>query len=261
MTKYRSRLYSIAPWLGFLGILVVWEVIAELRLISPDLFPGPVGVAKSLIGTLTVGSVLADIGTSLGRVVVGFIIGGTAGIALGVVSGWYRTLGSVIRTPVELLRPVPPLAWIPLAIIWLGIGEVSKVFVISLGVFFPVFTNTFKGMLTIDPDVVRAGQTLGLRGLKLLRKVVVPLTLPDIVTGMRLGWSYGFGTMVAAELIAANSGLGYLIMHGRELGIIGIIVFGIMLIGALNLTTDLLIQTFVLKRLLRWHYQGEGGQG
>ena len=188
------------------------------------------------------------------RVGLGFVIGGSLGILTGVVCGWYIKLGSILRTPVDLLRPIPPLAWIPIAIIWLGLGEPSKIFIISLGAFFPLFTNTYKGMVIIDPNLIRAGQILGLRGGKLLLRVVVPATLPDIATGMRLGWSYSFGCMVAAELIAANSGLGYMIMHARELSIIGVIVFGILLIGAINLFTDYLIQDVILTRQLRWHY-------
>ncbi|HUZ18228.1 MAG TPA: ABC transporter permease [Spirochaetia bacterium] len=254
MKGMRARLYRVAPWLGFLSLLAGWEIIAALKLVQPAIFPGPLLVVQSVLQTLSVGSVLGDIGISLGRVLSGFLVGTAAGVVFGVVSGWYPRLGTALRTPIELLRPVPPLAWIPLAIIWLGVGETSKVFVIALGVFFPVFTNTYKGMLTINPNVIRAAQTLGLRSARLLLKVVVPMTLPDIATGMRLGWSYGFGTMVAAELIAANSGLGYLIMHGRELGLIGIIVFGIVLIGAINLITDFLLQELVFKKLLHWHF-------
>ncbi len=256
----RGLLYSAAPWLGFLSLAAAWELVAALKLLQPTVFPGPLLVIRSVVQTLSFGQVLGDIGISLGRVFAGFVLGSLGGIVFGIVSGWYPRLGTALRTPIELLRPVPPLAWIPLAIIWLGVGETSKVFVIGLGVFFPVFTNTYGGMLTINPNIIRAGQTLGLRSVRLLLKVVAPMTLPDIATGMRLGWSYGFGTMVAAELIAANSGLGYLIMHGRELGLIGIIVFGIVLIGVLNLVTDLLIQELLFKRLLHWHFLGTPSQ-
>jgi ABC-type nitrate/sulfonate/bicarbonate transport system permease component len=254
MRHDRVRLNLFASWFGFLIIIIVWQLIASLELIDPRLFPGPIQVIQAVVTNLTVGRVFQHIGFSLMRVVFGFVIGGVSGIVLGIVCGWYVRLGSVLRTPIELLRPIPPLAWIPIAIIWLGLGEPSKVFIISLGVFFPLFTNTYKGMITIDPVIIRAGQMLGLRGNKLLMQVVVPATLPDIATGMRLGWSYGFGSMVAAELLAASSGLGYMIMHARELSIIGVIVFGILLIGAINLVTDYLIQGVIMKRWLRWHY-------
>jgi len=254
MRTDRFRRGLIASWLGFLLIVIVWQLIATFGLVNPELFPGPIQMVQSVAANLTVGRVLQHIGFSLMRVGLGFLIGGTAGVVVGVISGWYVKLGAVLRTPVELLRPIPPLAWIPIAIIWLGLDEASKVFIISLGAFFPMFTNTYKGMITIDPNLIRAGQMLGLRGGKLLLRVVVPATMPDIATGIRLGWSYSFGSMVAAELIAASSGLGYMIMHARELGTIGVIVFGILLIGAINLATDYLIQDAILTRRLRWHY-------
>lgn len=254
MTQRNFSLNLIASWLGFFFIVFVWLVITGFELIQSEVFPGPVGVVESVIANLTFSRVLEHIGASLFRVLIGFSLGGIAAVILGVVSGWYLNFGNIIRAPVELLRPIPPLAWIPLAIIWLGTGVESKVLVISLGAFFPIFTNTYKGMLTIEPNIIRAGQMLGLKGTNLLRKVVLPMTLPDIATGMRLGWSYSFGAMIAAEIIAAQTGLGYLVMHGRELGLVGVIMFGIILIGTLNLATDYFIQEVLLKRKLRWYY-------
>lgn len=250
----RFRLNLVASWMGFAAIVAVWLVITGFELVPRETFPGPAGVIDAVMRNLTLGRVLEHVGVSLVRVLLGFGIGGLAGIVLGIVSGWYPTFGTVVRAPIELLRPVPPLAWIPLAIIWLGIGLGSKVLVIGLAAFFPMFTNAYTGIATIDPNVIRAGQTLGLRGWRLLLKVVVPMSLPDIATGMRLAWSYSFGAMVAAEIIAAGTGLGYLVMHGRELGFIGIIMFGIILIGTVNLTTDYIIQELILKRKLRWHF-------
>ncbi|MEX2445628.1 MAG: ABC transporter permease [Alkalispirochaeta sp.] len=257
MSNSKARLHLVASWAGFLVIILVWQGISTLGLVAPETFPGPVRVAESVVESLSVGRVLEHVGTSLFRVFSGFGIGLFAAVILGVMCGWYIDFGTILRTPIELLRPVPPLAWIPLAIMWLGVGESSKLFVIFLGAFFPIFTNTYKGMMTIEPNVIRAGQMVGLRGWRLLLKVVVPMTLPDIATGMRLGWSYSFGAMVAAEIIAANSGLGYMIMHGRELGLVGVIMFGIILIGTLNMLTDYVIQSLILKRFLRWHYVPE----
>jgi ABC-type nitrate/sulfonate/bicarbonate transport system permease component len=250
------RLGILASWAGFIFIITIWIIITKMELIQPEIFPGPIAVIKSTVENLTIARILSHIGMSLMRVLLGFILGGSAGIVLGVVCGWYVKLGSILRTPIELLRPIPPLAWIPLAIIWLGLDESSKIFIVSLGAFFPLFTNTYKGMITIEPNIIRAGQMLGLKSEKLLYKIVIPATLPDIATGMRLGWSYCFGCMVAAELIAADKGLGYMIMHARELGMIGVIVFGILLIGLINLLTDSFIQEFILRRKLRWHYIG-----
>jgi ABC-type nitrate/sulfonate/bicarbonate transport system permease component len=243
-----------ASWLGFISILVVWQFVASVGIRDPLVFPGPAAVAEAAVKNVPLTRILEHIGISLLRVIMGFSLGAVVGITIGIVSGWYQKLGNVLRTPIEILRPIPPLAWIPLAIIWLGLGESSKVFIIFLGAFFPIFTNTFQGMITIDPNIVRAAQTLGVHKNRLLFKVIFPATLPDIATGFRVGWSYSFGLVVAAELIAASRGLGYMIMHARELSMISVIMYGIILIGAINLITDYLIQEVFLKRRLKWHY-------
>ena len=209
-------------WAGFITLLLVWQIISSMNLINPKIFPGPMGVIEAALNDVPLNRLLQHIGISLFRVAIGFSIGTAAGIIVGIASGWYYRFGSILRTPIELIRPIPPLAWIPLAIIWLGLGESSKVLIIFLGSFFPVVTNTDQGMANIDPEIIRAGQMLGLQGRRLLLRVAVPASLPDIATGMRIGWSYSFGCMVAAELIAADSGLGYLIMNARQMGQIAV---------------------------------------
>jgi ABC-type nitrate/sulfonate/bicarbonate transport system permease component len=243
-----------ASWLGFISLILIWQIIAMLGIRDPLIFPGPLAVIEAAIKNVPLTRLLEHIGISLLRVIMGFTLGAAVGIAAGIVSGWYLKLGNVLRTPIEILRPIPPLAWIPLAIIWLGLGESSKVLIIFLGAFFPIFTNTYKGMISIDPNLIRAAQTLGVHKNRLLFKVIFPATLPDIATGFRVGWSYSFGLVVAAELIAASSGLGYMIMHARELSMIAVIMYGVILIGTINLLTDYLIQEVILKRKLRWHY-------
>ena len=254
MNHHRFRRTLWASWLGFIIVLVIWQVVASVGIRDPLVFPGPASVVEAAIKNVPLTRLLEHIGISLLRVIMGFSLGAVVGITVGIVSGWYQKLGNVLRTPIEILRPIPPLGWIPLAIIWLGLGESSKVFIIFLGAFFPIFTNTFKGMVAIDPNIVRAAQTLGIQKNRLLFKVIFPATLPDIATGFRVGWSYSFGLVVAAELIAASRGLGYMIMHARELSMISVIMYGIIIIGSINLITDYLIQEVFLKRRLKWHY-------
>ncbi|MHC4181929.1 MAG: ABC transporter permease [Planctomycetota bacterium] len=256
MGKRNFRRGLMASWAGFIFLLIIWQIITITKLINPAIFPGPMVVIKSALENVPLNRLLMHIGISLLRIVIGFAIGGAAGIIIGVASGWYYWLGTVLQTPIELVRPIPPLAWIPIAIIWFGLGEPSKILIIFLGAFFPIFTNTYKGMCNIDPNILRAAQALGLQGRKMLIRIAVPATLPDIATGMRVGWSYSFACMVAAELIAADTGLGYMIMHAREMGQIGVIVYGVILIGVINLLTDYLIQEIILKRKLRWHFLG-----
>ena len=241
--------------LGIAGVLLVlgaWELVARSGVVNQSVFPAPSHAVAAGLRKVP----LADLGrhawVSLQRIVLGFSAGALLGIALAVAGGWYRTFGNLLRPVVELLRPIPPLAWIPMAIVWFGLGEPSKVFVIFLGAFFPVLTNTWKGMANIDPTLLRAGQTMGLSGPELLWKVAIPATLPDIATGLRIGWGLAFGVLVAAELIAAESGLGYMIMNARQLGEVDVIILGILVIGAANLVTDGLLA----KVLARWLDRG-----
>ena len=182
------------------------------------------------------------------------LIGALAGTVIGIAAGWYRGFGLIARPIIELLRPIPPLAWIPLAIIWFGLGEPSKFFIIFLGAFFPVVTSAYHGMRTVDPMLLRAGQTMGLSGVPLLLRVGVPAIAPDLATGVRIGWGLSFGVLVAAELIAADRGLGYMIINERNTGgSVGVIIVGILLIGFLNLVTDALIGAAIKRWIGRWH--------
>lgn len=253
MKGNRTRLTYLAPWIGVASVLVLWQAVVSLRILDPAIFPGPVQVAESAVTDLSPMELANHIRASLTRVVLGFALGTFLGIAIGIASGWYVTLGKIVWTPIEILRPIPPLAWIPLALIWFGLGEQSKIFIIFLGAFFPIVTNTYKGMLSVDPMLLRAGQMMGLKGPKLLMRVAIPAAMPDIATGLRIGWSLAFGSLVAAEILAAQEGLGYMIMHARELGQIGLIVFGIIIIGVVTFLTDYLLNELFLKRQLRWH--------
>ncbi|MBI3456604.1 MAG: ABC transporter permease [Candidatus Rokubacteria bacterium] len=236
---------------GTVGMLVVWEALSRGGLVSPFIFPAPTRVVGVTLQRMPVAEILEHVGTSLGRIAWGFGLAAALGILIGVASGWYRGLSVLVHPVIEVLRPIPPLAWIPIAIIWFGLGEASKVFVIFLGAFFPVVTNTHKGMVGIDPVLLRAAQTMGLGGPRLLFRVAIPAAMPDIATGIRVGWGLSFGVLVAAELIAADRGMGFLVMHARQFGEIGVIIFGIILIGATNLVTDYGIGEVIRRRLLR----------
>jgi ABC-type nitrate/sulfonate/bicarbonate transport system permease component len=237
--------------LGVCGVGLVlgaWELLARSGVVSQAVFPPPFHAVAVGLSKVPPPELAQHLWISLQRIVLGFAAGAALGIVIAVAAGWYRIFGNLVRPVVELLRPIPPLAWIPMAIVWFGLGEPSKVFVIFLGVFFPVLTNTWKGMSNIDPTLLRAGQTMGLSGPELLWRVAIPATLPDIATGLRIGWGLAFGVLVAAELIAANSGLGFMIMNARQLGEVNVIILGILVIGAANLLTDLLLASL----LARW---------
>ncbi|MCB1493231.1 MAG: ABC transporter permease [Rhodobiaceae bacterium] len=239
---------------GALGAIVVWEAAVRTGLVDPRLFPSPSIAIRMAAERLTAQTVGENLAWSLFRVFSGFLIGALAGTVIGIAAGWYRGFGLIARPIIELLRPIPPLAWIPLAIIWFGLGEPSKFFIIFLGAFFPVVTSAYHGMRTVDPMLLRAGQTMGLSGVPLLLRVGVPAIAPDLATGVRIGWGLSFGVLVAAELIAADRGLGYMIINERNTGgSVGVIIVGILLIGFLNLVTDALIGAAIKRWIGRWH--------
>ncbi|HUG61550.1 MAG TPA: ABC transporter permease [Methylomirabilota bacterium] len=243
--------------LGLAGIAIVvglWEAAAHGGLIDPRVFPSPSMAIAAATERLGFGRVIEHMGWSLMRVFSGFLLGTLAGIVVGVAAGWYTAFGLVARPLIELLRPIPPLAWIPLAIIWFGLGEPSKYFIIFLGAFFPVVTAAYHGVSSVDPVLIRAAQTFGLKGVNLLLRVALPAAAPDLATGIRIAWGLSFGVLVAAELIAADRGLGFLIMNERNTGgSVGIIIIGILLIGMLNLLTDAAIASAINRSIGRWH--------
>lgn len=239
--------------LGTLAVVAVWEFAARSGAINAAIFPSPTLAIASAFEKLDRSDVIQHIGWSLFRVLVGFLLGAIAGIIVGIAAGWYKFASFLFLPLIELFRPIPPLAWIPLAIIWFGLGEQSKFFIIFLGAFFPIVTATYRGVISVDPLLLRAAQTFGLSGAGLLMKVAIPGAAPDLATGIRIGWGLSFGVLVAAELIAADKGLGYMIMHARLLGNVDVIVVGILLIGALNLITDGIIVWMIRKWIGRWH--------
>ncbi|HEY1325770.1 MAG TPA: ABC transporter permease [Casimicrobiaceae bacterium] len=224
--------------LGALAFLAAWELAARLWWRDAQVLPSPTQAIAAAAHYMTASELAMHVGVSLSRIVLGFALGAAAGIALGIASGWYGWLGRIVRPIGDLLRPIPPLAWIPIAIVWFGLGEPSKWFVIFLGAFFPIFTNAYRGMASIPPVLLRAARTMDVDGAALLFKVAIPAALPDIATGLRVGFGLSFGTLVAAELIAANRGMGYLVMESRQIGDLGVAVFGILLIGVVSLASD-----------------------
>ena len=241
-----------AGLIGTALFLLSWELAARLFWRDPATLPSPLQAIAQAWSLLTPSALLADIGVSLWRILAGFSIAALLGVTLGLACGWLRTVSLVLRPVVEVLRPIPPLAWIPIAIIWFGLGESSKIFVIVLGAFFPIFTNAYRGM-TMIPDVLfRAARTMNVSGWQLLWKVAIPAAMPDVAVGLRVGLGLAFGILVAAELIAAERGMGHLIMEARQIGQLGVSVFGICLIGLVTMLADWQFGRLIARTVGRW---------
>ncbi|MGC4063901.1 MAG: ABC transporter permease [Polyangiaceae bacterium] len=225
-------------------LLLVWELAGRLSWVDTVALPTPCAVGRTVCRLLVSGTLLGHIATSLWRVLEGFAISAAVGLSLGLLSGISPLGARLLDLPVQLVRPVPPIAWIPLAILWFGIGELSKVFIIFLGAVFPIFVNTVDGIRQTDVRFIELARVLSVSRLKLIRSVVVPGALPAIMTGLRLGVGNAWICVLAAELIAAERGIGYVIVDGRELSQPDVVIAGMLAIGVVGKLMD-----FGLKRL------------
>ena len=231
--------------------LLLWWLMSALKLIDPVLLPSPVEVLRSLVKTALDGSLAKHVGASLLRVLEGFALALAVAVPLGITMGTSQIARGVFEPLLELLRPIPPIAMIPLAILWLGIGEVSKVFIIMYGAFFPILVNTVAGFREVETVHIRAAQSLGASRLEIFRDVVLRSAFPFIVVGARLGMSMAFIVLVAAELIASSEGLGYMINDARYNFQTDKIFLGMACIGVLGfLLNKGLLE--IERRVLKW---------
>ena len=239
--------------LGLLtALLVIWQLVSMFVLdkTTAILLPAPTTVLKAFWELLSSGDLLVHMRDSLRREIVAFIWAISA-VPLGIAMGWSKAINEQVDPLIEVLRPVPPLAWIPLSILWFGIGDVQNQFIIFLGMFFPILLNTISGVKNIEPNLVRAAQCLGASESRVLRRVILRAALPQIITGVRVGLGVGWMALVAAELVGANSGLGFLINDARTLLRTDIVIVGMITIGIVGLVIDRTIR-FIGKRSMPW---------
>ena len=217
LTPRRALALRAAALIGFLG---VWSLVAGavvvLKLFNPIFLPGPWLVVGSLVDLAARGQLWIHVAATLERVAIGFGTGAGLGVLLGLAAGYFAPVRDVVEPLVEVLRPIPPLAVLPLFIVWVGIGEPSKIGFITYATFFPIFLTTVTGVRQIDPLLLRAARSLGAGGVALFTRVILPAALPDILTGLRLGVALAFFVIVISEFIGAEHGLGYLINDGRN---------------------------------------------
>lgn len=233
-----------------IAFVAAWEAVALTA--HTRFLPGPFEVGKTLVELLATGELLKHSVVSLSRVVAGFVLAAAIGLPLGILMGWSQKMES-FSVIVETLRPIPPLAWIPLAMLWFGIGFESKVFIIFIGALFPILSNSFLGVRETEPYLVEAGRVLGATDNEILRKIVIPNSFPSILEGLRIGLGIAWMCLVAAELTGLKSplGLGYMIMEARDLGRADTVMAGMIAIGIIGY-----VMNYVLRRtegnLVRW---------
>jgi ABC-type nitrate/sulfonate/bicarbonate transport system permease component len=232
----------------FVVAVVAWQFASLV--VSPVLLPAPLDVASALVLWSTRG-LPQDVMASLSRVAVGYTIAAGFAVSLGIATASSRQLRKL--TPiVDLLRPIPPIAWIPLAILWLGISSAASAFIVFLGAFFPVFTATHTGVQAISQDVYNTARCLGVRGRLLVTNVLLPAAFPHVFGGLRTGLGVAWMSLIAAELLGAQSGLGHFIQTSRLLLDTGAVVAGMIVIGALGLAMNGLL-AWIGRRLMPWN--------
>jgi len=234
-------------------LLALWEIGVRAQWIDGNLFPPPSKVLQALVDLAKLGMLRKDIEASVVRVGVGFLIASACAISLATLLARWTTLAKYVMPILELVRPISVIAWIPIAILWFGLGDKPAWFIIFLGSFFPIFTNTYLGIRSVQPIHIQAAQCLGAGKLLFLRKVLLPSALPYILAGMRVGLGVGWMCVIAAELIAATSGLGYMIQTARVLIETEKVLAGMITIGVIGYFMNFLM-LLLERRLTPWSH-------
>jgi ABC-type nitrate/sulfonate/bicarbonate transport system permease component len=228
-----------------------------LKVFNPVLLPAPDEVLRAGIKMAASGELLRHITASLSRVLWGFGIAAVLGVVVGTALARSRVLEHLVEPSLEMLRPIPPLAFLPMMVLWFGIGESSKVAFIAYAAFFPVFTTTVEGIKYVDPVLIRAASSLGATERQIFWHVVLPAATPNIITGLRLAFGLSFFVIVAAEFIAADSGLGFLINDARTFFLVANMLLGAAVIGIIGVAANVLLRKLEA-RLLRWRAESRG---
>ncbi|MGV7032521.1 ABC transporter permease [Methylobacterium symbioticum] len=263
------RVSSLRGAIVPVGLLVLWEILSRVGVFSPIVLPPPTAVAakwftgllpglpydpdtQSYLGWLFSGEMPHDMVSSLSRVVSGFVIGAGLAVPVGLVLGTNDRLYDLFNPLLQVLRPIPPIAYIPLAIVWFGLGNPPALFLIALGTFFPVLVNTIAGVRQVDSIYIRAARNLGAGSWTMFRRVILPAASPFVLAGMRIGIGTAFIVVIVAEMIAVSDGLGYRILEAREYMWSDKIIGGMLTIGVLGLIIDGAMSR-LNDHLLRWH--------
>ncbi|WP_208588029.1 ABC transporter permease [Gracilibacillus suaedae] len=238
---------SIIPVL----LIIIWEILCRAGVVPSNQLPAPSTIVEKIISMAQDGSLWGHVWITTYRVLVGFVIGTVAAIVLGSFVGFYKKAEQLFDPMIQAFRSIPSLAWVPLFILWLGIGETSKVTMIAVGVFFPVYLNIVSGILGVDRKLIEVGKMYGLNTLQLVKRIILPASLPSFLVGMRSGLGLGWMFVVAAELMGASQGLGFLLVFGQNMSSPETILASIILFAIIGKITDWILK-LVEDRSLHW---------
>jgi len=242
----------LLPWAVPVALIVIWQVLSRLGYIKPTVLPAPSEVLAAAWRLTLNGQLPENIAVSFRRAISGFLLGGTLAFGFGMLNGLSTLSERLTDTTIQMVRNIPNLALIPLVILWFGIEEDAKLFLTSLGVFFPIYINTFHGVRTVDAQLVEMGRSYGMSAFDLFWRIILPGALPSIFVGVRYALGIMWLTLIVAETIAANSGIGYMAMNAREFMLVDVVVLAIAIYALLGKLADSTVR--LAERLcLSWH--------
>ena len=254
VSRMSSWQKSYPNWVSIVSILcllAIWELICQSGIVSSLFLPAPSSIIKALLEMIADGEIGVSLAASLYRILAGFFIGSLVGLAVGLVTGTSALMDKIGTPIVNAIYPIPKIALLPLFILWLGIGELSKVTIIALGVFFPVAMNTYSGVKNVDTLLLKVAASFNASWWMTMKSVVLPNALPMIFAGLRLAAGTSLLLLVAAEMIAAQVGIGALILHYGDLMITDKLMAGVIVLSLLGLVFNLILQ-FVERKAIPW---------
>ncbi|WP_240339706.1 ABC transporter permease [Halobacillus ihumii] len=232
-------------------LIIIWEVASRSGWVAPYLLPAPSVVLEEIVGMAQEGELWGHISITLYRVFAGFLLGMIAAAILGAATGYIRIVEKILDPMLQALRAIPSLAWVPLFVLWIGIGEASKITLVAVGVFFPIYLNLTSGIQGVDRKLIEVGRMYHFTSLQQIRKIIFPAALPSFLVGVRSGLSLGWMFVVAAELLGASQGLGYLMVFGQNTSSPELVIGSIVLFAIFGKITDEILKR-IQTRTLRW---------
>lgn len=250
---WARRKWEVVRVVSPLALLALWQLGSALGLIPADVLPAPSLILEAGVELTRNGQLAAALHISTVRVVEGLLLGGIIGIVAGAAVGLSRWVESTVDPPMQMIRALPHLGLIPLFILWFGIGELPKVLLVALGVVFPLYLNTFSAIRQVDPKMLETAQVLGFSFLQRITRIIVPSTAPQVLVGFRQSLAIAWLTLIVAEQINADKGIGFLINNARDFLRIDVIIFGLTIYALLGIVTDALVR-LIERRTLRYRH-------
>ncbi|MGW4940212.1 ABC transporter permease subunit [Actinoplanes sp. NPDC004185] len=257
--RRRGLPYRVISWAVPLLLLLTWELLARAGIIAPNVLPAPSSVGATAWRLTETGELPTHLWESLKRAAIGLAIGGSIGLVLGVLTGFSRLAEAIVDRNIQIVRAIPFLAILPLVMVWFGVGESGRYFLVALGTLFPIYLNTVLGIRQVDPKLLEMGRVIGLPRLRLVRTVILPGALPSVLLGVRLALTNAWLALVIAETVGAPAGIGFMATNAREFLQTDVIVLVIVLYALIGLSTDLIARALE-RRLLAWHPNYSGGK-